>query len=161
MLCFETQNQEEVESLKEGEVREREPARSPQQQQGQSQQQRSGRQYGQQAFGQGLRSQVPTVGCWRSLAIYSSDAVSMRDLAMVDADHMDPVVRLQPPATASGAAGGRDAEAEKDPLAGTWEKLYLEDDAALVERRDVWVCVGTVSQLPTTCVCAAKLVQAV
>ena len=41
---------------------------------------------------------------------------------------------------ASGTAGGRDAEAEKDPLAGTWEKLYLENDDALVERRDVWVC---------------------
>jgi hypothetical protein len=52
--------QEEVGSLKDGEVREREPARSLQQQQGQSQQQRSGRQYGQQAFGQGLRSQVQT-----------------------------------------------------------------------------------------------------
>ena len=52
--------QEETESLKEGEVREREPARSLQQQ-GQGQQQRSGRQYGQQAFGQGLRSQVTDV----------------------------------------------------------------------------------------------------
>lgn len=43
--------------MKEGEVREREPARSlQQQQQQQQQQQRSGRQYGQQAYGQGLYS---------------------------------------------------------------------------------------------------------
>lgn len=61
-------------------MREREPARSPQQQQGQSQQQRSGRQYGQQAFGQGLRSQVLTVGRWRSLAMCSGDVRSVRGL---------------------------------------------------------------------------------
>lgn len=71
MLGIEMHIQEEVESLKEGEVREREPARSPQQQQGQSQQQRSGRQYGQQAFGQGLRSQVLTVSCRGSLSTCS------------------------------------------------------------------------------------------
>jgi hypothetical protein len=73
-----------VESLQEGEVREREPARSPQQQQGQSQQQRSGRQYGQQAFGQGLRSQVPTDGRRRSLALCSGDVRSMPGLLMAE-----------------------------------------------------------------------------
>ena len=76
--------QEEVESLREGEVREREPARSPQQQQGQSQQQRSGRQYGQQAFGQGLRSQVLTVGRWRSLAICGGDVQRIPGLLMAE-----------------------------------------------------------------------------
>ncbi len=45
------------------------------------------------------------------------------------------------PTLQQAAAGSSDSteQPEADPLAGTWEKLYLEDDDALVERRDVWV----------------------
>ena len=142
--------QEEVESLREGEVREREPARSPQQQQGQSQQQRSGRQYGQRAFGQGLRSQVVTVGCLRQPLHLQLSWAKVRALCREwNADGIEPALHLQQPIAGSGAAGGRDAEAGKDPLAGTWEKLYLEDSDALVERRDVWVCMICILHIPT------------
>jgi len=52
-----------VESLKDGEVREREPARPNQQSSQQGQPRFTGRQYGQQAYGQGLRSQVRLCNC--------------------------------------------------------------------------------------------------